>query len=356
MGLTSKTGAAKLREDALWVMDRERGDELENELLTMFDNWHKQPEVYDDDLSRQIAASKYYILRYPVKLNWPKYGTKAIPPSSANSDPRELFHRLRGDKRDEVKSPPHQGRWRRMGTRFGEMIQDDLLFIEKHYERLIGEAPPFVPDRICIDDKRFPFWEDFAKKIHHVKHKGHDLYFLGQPDGILRYKDGSRIGLEIKTKQTTAAATSPFKMKGPKEDHKAQVTLYSLIFGVDEFLIMYGNLSKKDWEISEEDYAKTPDLRAFYVRVTEEDRLALLDKYADVMDAIKTNNPPPLDLSKWTFNNYKTACALSLTDEEYADIIDQVSRVNRSGVSAWMKEAYNLALKQIQEIREGHGL
>jgi hypothetical protein len=315
----------------------------------MMDLWHGSPEVYDDRLDAEIHRMNYEIRINPNRLEWGPKGTKYFSPSSANSCKRELYMKLSGADKDAQRNSPHQGRWQRSGTAFGDTIQRDLLFIEKHYERVFGTPPPFVPVKT---DRGYPMWENFAQMIKTVEHNGHTIRLLGKPDGVLQYKDGKRVGLEIKSKQTTAAQTSEYTMREPKSDHVKQVISYSIMYGVDDFLIVYGNLSKKAWDMTEEDYGKNPDLRAFHVHVTEADRQELLDGFAEVLQAIKDGNPPPLNLDKWTFNSFKTVCAQSLTESEFLSLEQMVHNVKKSRLPDWKKQGYIDALEFIKAVRD----
>jgi hypothetical protein len=58
-------------------------------------------------------------------------------------------------------------------------------------------------------------------------------------------------------------------------------------------------------------------------------------------------------LSRWTFNGFKTACALSLSDEEFTLLKAQVKRAQRSGLPQFKKDQYVDAFMFIQEVREG---
>ncbi|MFE4202109.1 hypothetical protein [Aneurinibacillus aneurinilyticus] len=345
--LTNRSAAQALRRQISEAAEAQRGYEMVSDFLAMMDRWHGSAEVWDDTLEAEILEQQAYAIR-KLKV-FPPRGTTYFSPSSANSCKREMYVKLTGATRDNSDSQPHQGRWQRAGTAFGDTIQRDLLFIEKHYEKKFGEKSPFVPERT---PQGFPMWERFARKFHSVEHRGYTVNFLGQPDGILRYKDGTRVGLEIKSKQTTSAQTTEYSMRGPKEDHVKQCVVYSIMYGVDDYLIVYGNLSKKAWVMTPEEYAKNPDLRAFHICITESDRQALLDTFADVLQAVKDGNPPPLELDKFTFNNYKTACALSLTDAELEDIRKQVRQVGRSRLPDWKKQTYYDALDFIERVRK----
>lgn len=229
------------------------------------------------------------------------------------------------------------------------MIQRDLLFIEKHYESKSQKLPSFIPTRTADN---YPVWEDFAKTMKIIEHNGVTFSIFGTADGILQHRSGKRVGLEIKSKQTTAAQTSLYSMKEPKEDHVKQCIAYSIMYGVDDYIITYVNASKKSWVMSDEDFEKNPDIRSFHIEITEKDRQSLLDDFAYIVTAAKDGNPPPLELDKWTFNNFKTACALDLSDEELTDIEAQVRAVLRSGIPNWKKQQYADAIEFIRETRK----
>lgn len=313
----------------------------------MLDKWHSLPETWDSKLDAEIHR------QYAEVLTKYKYmDFRSLPyfsPSSANSCKRELYVKARGAKRDVKANPPYQGRWQRIGTAIGDLLQRDLLFIERYFEKKTGEGPAFIPTRT---DENYPMWEDFAKDMTTVEHNGVKFNLFGTPDGILRYKDGRNVGLEIKSKQTTAAQTSLYSMKEPKQDHVKQVTAYSIMYGVDDYIIAYVNASKKSWVMSEEDYEKNPDVRAFHIHVTESDRHALLDGFADVVRAVQDGNPPPLDLDKWMFNSFKTACALDLSDEEFSELTEQLGRIKKSRIPDWKKRQYVDAITFIKSVRE----
>ena len=115
---------------------------------------------------------------------------------------------------------------------------------------------------------------------------------------------------------------------------------------------MYGNLAKKGWVLSDDDYAKYPDLRGFDVSITPEMRQQVLDKIAYVLDCVKNGTPPPLDLDKFNFNNYKTACSLSLTDDEYNALKEQVKGYLKSNLPDYVKNNYFEFFEFIKGVRE----
>ncbi|WP_242069975.1 hypothetical protein [Bacillus cereus] len=249
---------------------------------------------------------------------------------------------------------PWQRRWQFIGTNIGDAIQRDILLAERHYEKFTSEKPRF---RIERTKDGYPAFEDFVKTRKVIEHNDQQFALIGTCDGILEYTDEhgviTRVGLEIKSKQTTYSKTSEYSLREPGADHVKQVTCYSLMYDLDYYIVLYMNASKKAWNMNEEDYAKYPDFRAFGVAITDDMRSEVLDKFASIVAAVNTKQPPKLDIEHWLFNNYKTACAQSLSDEEYEEIKTQVSRVKRSSLSDTKKAPYIGALEFIDKAREG---
>jgi hypothetical protein len=334
----------------LTKVDENLGAQIEGDLIAILDEWHSLPETWDNELDAQIH--RWYADALTRKPTFPK--RPYFSPSASNSCPRELYMKQLRAKRDEQRKQPHMGRWVRIGTSIGDLIQRDLLFIEKHFEAKTGNKPRFTVER---NENGEPMFEDFAKTNKRVEHGAHTFYLFGTPDGILRYTtdDGEvlRVGLEIKSKQTTSAQTSLYKMREPKEDHAKQVVAYSEMYGVDHYVILYVNASKKGWVYSDEDYEKTPDIRAFHREVTDADRAQLFDFFTGVLDAVNAKQAPKLDLWRWNFNNFKTTCALDLSDEEMSDIKAQVRQMRKSNLPEWKKRGHMEAWEFITDVREG---
>jgi hypothetical protein len=339
-----------LRNEVQQSQSQELAFQIAEDFRTFLDVYHGSPEVWDSQLDAQIHV--WYAEELVKRKYFDFKSQPYFSPSSANSDKRELYEKIRGAKRDEQDKPPHQKRWTSLGTAIGDMIQRDILFAEKHYEKLTGKSPMFKFER--REDGR-PMFEDFAKKMHVIEHKGKRFSLFGTCDGIMQYtaEDGEviRVGLEIKSKQTTAAQTSDYSMKGPKEDHVKQVTCYALMYDLDYYVILYVNASKKAWEMTPEEYEKNPDFRVFGLAITEEDKREVLDYFADVLEAVEIGSPPALDLTKFTFNNYKTACALSLSEEEFPQVEATAKQVLKSRLPDWKKQSYYDAYEFIKAVR-----
>lgn len=329
--------------------------QIEGDLVALLDDWHSLPEVWDSGLDAQIHA--WYADAPKVFPKRPYFS-----PSSVNDCPRELFLKDKRAKRDEGTRQPHQGRWTRVGTAIGDVIQRDLLFIEKHYEDKTGNVPRFKFLR--TKDGR-PAFEDFAKINKRVEHIGEVFHLFGAPDGIMHYltDDGEmiRVGLEIKSKQTTPARTSLYSMRDAEESHVEQTTAYAHMYNCDYYIVLYVNAAKQSWNLTDEQYAKTPDIRAFCRRITDANKTQLLDKLAEQTKAQRTGVKPPLDLDKWTFNNFKEACARDLSDEEFDVIKAQARRMAHSNLPDWKKRGYAEAVefivdaRRVADIRNGKG-
>ena len=289
--------------------------EIERNFIKTLDEYHSQPETWNNALDDQIR--RWYL---GAKTVFPK--RPYFSPSSANSCPLELYVKAKRAKRDIEARQPHQARWQRIGTAIGDIIQRDLLDYEEQ-ETKEGRTPKF---RFLRTHRGEPAFEDFAKYNKHVKMADDngeivEFYLYGAPDGIMEYvtDDGEviRVGLEVKSKQTTPARTSEYSMREADEDHRVQVVAYSHMYEVDYYIILYVNAAKKTWHYDTlEDYEKSPDVRAFAYHITDVHRYELLSKLANLQSRINNNDRPDIDPNRWTFNNYKTATVAQLNDKD----------------------------------------
>lgn len=319
--------------------------QIEGDLIALLDDWFSLSEVWDNELDRQIH--EWYANAPTVYPKRPYFS-----PSSLGACPRELYVKAKGAKRDNIRQQPHQSRWAKLGTLGGELIQREMLAIERNYEKLTGNVPRF---RFVRNPDGTPMFEDFAKKNVLVEMDGEKFYLYGAPDGIMEYitDDGEkiRVGLEIKSKQTTPAQTSLYSMKKPDSSHARQIVAYAHMFDCDYYVILYVNYAKKAWFMTEEEYKKNPDLRAFCARVTDDHKRAVFRKAVEVTRAVREGKPPKLDLDGWTFNSYKEACAKDLTEEELAELWAQVQIAKKSSLPAWKIASYVRAVDEIEQLR-----
>jgi len=333
----------------LTIQYEDLSTQIEGDLIALLDDWFSLPETWDNELDAQIA--KWY-------SNPPKVFPKRpyFSPSSLGDCPRELYIKAKhGNKaKDKFRQPPHQGRWKALGTLGGDLIQREMLAIERNYEKQTGNMPRF---RFLRNDDGTPMFEDFAKTNKLVEHGGEKFYLYGAPDGIMQYVTDNgepiRVGIEIKSKQGTPARTSLYSMKGPDEAHARQVVAYSEMYDCEYYVILYVNYAKQGWNMTEEQYAKTPDIRAFCQRVTAEDKARVFDKAALVTKAVREDKPPKMDIDGFTFNNFKEATALSLTDEEYDEIKAINQRYQHSNVPSRRKKQYADMIEFIENVRKG---
>lgn len=309
--------------------------------------------MYDDALDAQIHRWYYDVLTDKSRKVWPPRNVPYFSPSAANADPRGLYEKMRGAKKERSGQPPHQGRWTRIGTAIGDTVQRDILFAEKY-----TQSPRFSFER---NEYGEPAFEDFIKVGRIIEHAGKTFALFGTSDGIMRYvaADGTilRVGLEIKSKQGSYSQTSGFQArKGPKDDHVKQCVCYSVMYGrptepIDYYVILYVNASKKGWTMTPEDFAKTPDILAFGLHITDEMRDDVLDHFAGIVDAAERGEAPELDLDRWMFNDFKRAIALSLSTDELAALQRKVSATLRSSLPDGKKRDYAEALAFIEAVR-----
>lgn len=289
MSLLTNKGKA-IKDDMNIEVNPVRGEELSKALITHFDQYHSLNEVYDKELERELLDDELQNLNNPKRLNF-RRGLVTFSPSSADKCDRELYYKAKKFPKEEGTFYPYQRRWVNNGSAVHARVQKDLLFAEKHlddplFNLVRMKAPESVAGR--------PAWEHNLKNVKQFPELG--LQIFGMMDGVLEYtKDGSKVGFEFKTKSTTIASIGNYKLKQPQSSHLAQVTAYSLLFGLDEFLIMYESIAKDWWGKGEE---ARPDIRAFYHYVSDEDKNALLNKFVRVAKMVKANELPEAEFPK----------------------------------------------------------
>lgn len=274
-----------------------RAVELETAILKQIDALHSldfYPKKYIEYKLLQDELDNLEKTRDDVGY---EKGLICFSPSSVSKCPRELFFKAKRMQKDDVTAFPFQRRQMRNGTAVHRATQRDLV-----YSEVLLSDPDFTVARTPAG--RYA-WEQNIAIIKTITHNGVTFQLYGMMDGLLDYRDGSRIGFEFKTKSTTIASVGTFKMREAMPSHKLQCTAYSILFGPDEYLIVYESLAKDSWAKGAE--AK-PDMRAFYVNVEEADRVALLDFLADTARKFYAGEVPDADRDKCMFCVYKTAC------------------------------------------------
>lgn len=298
MSLVNRAGAKRLRQQVQAETGTGREQELKQGIVDHFNKLHSITFWPNKEIEKQLIDDELKDLDSSFADVGLKDGVIMFSPSSASKCERELFLKATKSKKDAVTMQPYQRRWTRNSTAVHRAVQKDLMYAEK-----VLKDPLFTVERT---EEGRPAWEKNIAHVVQFEHNGIPFQLYGMMDGILRYSpDGSRIGFEFKTKSTTIAAVGDYKMKEATPDHVTQCTAYSLLFGVDEFLITYESVAKDSWMKGPD--AK-PDMRAFYVHVTDEDRQRLLDKFAAVAEQYYDGEVPAPDFSKCIFCPFKTRC------------------------------------------------
>lgn len=321
--------------------EQQYADLLASEFINQMNEWHSRAQPFDKKVPKQLMRD--YLAVKDVFPSSPYFS-----PSAATACPRELYEKGIGSKRDKGGQQPHQKRWTNIGTKVGDMLQEDLLLIEKHW----ADAP-FQIERT---EAGYPAFEEFVAGNYPVSVDGVSFNLYGMSDGIMTYTDREtgeivRVGLEIKSKQTTPAMTSTSSMREADPKHIAQCRLYSLMFNVDYYIIVYVNCAHKSWSMSPAEFEKSPDIRAFGFHFNDDDRYQTLKPLADVRKRIIERDPPLPDLTKFTFNNFKEAIARSITDEEMALLAEQVELAKSSSLKPFEIRNYVEAYEKLEKLR-----
>jgi len=294
--LVNREGAKKLREQVLQEREGVRGQELVGAIIDHFNGIHRNDLPLDFEIEKMILQDGLNALTISLDL---EKDMVTFRPSSAGKCERELYYRAINTVRDEVTMFPYQRRWTRNASAVHSAVQRDLLYGEKYLSN-----PLFTVQRT---ETGRPAWEYNLRQVKKFEESGVKFQLYGMMDGVLVYTpDGSQIGFEFKTKSTTIGAIGSYKMKDIQESHKEQCIAYSLLFGLDEFIILYESLAKDNWTKRED---ARPDLRAFYYKVTEKDREKMLNKFIRVAEYFYAGELPTHDMNKCIFCPYKGRCS-----------------------------------------------
>lgn len=288
-----------------------RGKELSGALFNQFNEWHSRDTRENKDLEEVLLKQRELQVENIGIVSKRPDGMVIFSPSGASKCARELYYKALGEKKKDEKFP-YQRRWTRNSTVVHEATQRDLLYMTREMKN-----PAFT---IKFLENGLPAWEENIKTAKIFKHKGVTFAVLGMMDGILDYRDGSTVGFEFKTKTNSVAQVGNYKMKAPAPYHLEQCTAYSLLFGMDEFILMYEAVAKDQWAKGRE--ART-DIRTFYHRVDEKEKEQLLDKFAEVAKAVGDKEVPEMEIDKCIFCPYQYKCEkekeLTLIQEKGGD-------------------------------------
>ena len=321
-------------------------EQIAEDFISYLNSFHAKGIQNDNNILVQLY--KDYAEKIP-QVPIPRFnGTYNFRSSSTGACAREHYVRLK-----KMKADPRQGvlpqttRWQNLGTRIGDMIQFDILLAEKHH------TGQFKFERV---ENNYPHFEEFSTTTKYFERDGRKFCIHGSTDGIMIYtkEDGTqlRVGLEVKSKQTSYSKTSLHSMRHADIKHKKQTITYSLMFDVDYWIIVYVNASKKAWKPTEEDMQKCPDIRAFGHFVTDEMKKEVLDRFTYICKCVDDSTPPPLELENWAFNNYKKSCASTITTKEMIELCDYVVSDKVKELPQWKQESIKEALFEVNSLRE----
>lgn len=275
----------------------ERSRALADGLAKQFNKWHDKENWGSKEVEEVLLKQK----QYEVELmgnRQPRPDVSCIfSPSGASKCDRELFFKALRMKQIEEDKFPYHRRWTRNATAVHEATQRDLLYMS-----MLMKNPDFT---VKVLENGLPAWEENIKTYKIFEHNGARFAILGMMDGILTYSDGTDVGFEFKTKSNTLGQVGNYKMKAPAPYHLEQCNAYSLLFGLEEFVLMYESLPKDGWTKGAE--AKV-DIRTFYYKATEESKTLLLDKFAEITKAVEAEKTPVMQPDKCMFCNYKHLC------------------------------------------------
>lgn len=268
-----------------------RANKVVADFVEQFNQFHSMEQEYKDpDIALEMA-----------RVASPKapegfYNVPTFRASSVSHCSRELYYLNLGHGRnDRTDLMPYHRRWLRNAHAIHDVTQRDLLYMEK-----------YLPDPKFTMARRngMVAWEEAVRTFKVLEHNGQLFGIEGMADGIMKY-EGNFIGFEFKTKSTTLGVIGHYKMKDINESHKIQIKTYSILFGIDEFVVMYESLAKDGWNKFKD--AK-PDIRVFYYKVTEEDRQEILDKLSRITKAVDLQEPPEPELDKCLLCSTKNVC------------------------------------------------
>lgn len=216
-----------------------------------------------------------------------KHGSSNYKPSGIYGCKRNLYYLRNGvagedDSNAQNISICNSGTWRH------EVIQNYIIKISE-----MKEGIEWVDPEAYIRDNNITarYGTEVIQKVgneiklYNAKYK---LSFLC--DGIVRFKDTIYI-LEIKT--CTSFIFN--KLTDAIDKHKQQATCYSIGLGIDKVLFFYENRDVFSH-------------KGFIYEVTDEDKLEITNKIADVEEYINRRELPPKEKDKCKYCCYKEQC------------------------------------------------
>jgi hypothetical protein len=299
MSITNKGKAKSIKKknDKQKAMVGEVQSKVSEDFHNMVDEFHGMDIRDDYKLDTQILQWKIEEMtdgRNNLRGKWDE-DVVNFSPSGASSSERDLFYKIVGAEAEQSFTP-QQRRWVKNGSAIHDRMQRDLLYMEKYMKD--------TPFEVLRTKEGKPAWERNTRTVKQFEHNGEKFQMYGMVDGMLYYKpEKKRIGYDFKTKSTTIATVGDFKLKVPQENNVLQMVAYSLLFGVDEYIIHYESLAKDNWTKGTE---ARNDFKVFHLKITEEMQNELLDKFARVAKAVREKQLPAREPENEIFSNYKT--------------------------------------------------
>lgn len=252
---------------------------------------HKHDQTLADEFAAQVEA--FYSLPRPA------HERKEIvfSPSGVCKSLRELYYINTNAPQDEEPLVAWRERLARNGTGVHEVTQQDYM----EMERRLNKAG--IPTKFRFLEAEIKGERSYMVGKYKVKLRGRSDGKIGVLDD-----DGNVtevIGWEKKTKDKRKNINKILKDGQPQEEHRQQAVAYFLIFGIRKWIFEYESLQKPDWSDTE---PEKPDIKHFYVEVSDEEAKALLIRLAKVVKAIEEGVVPPCEPEKCGFCRYKNQC------------------------------------------------
>lgn len=298
MSITNKgkAKAIKKKNDKKKAMAEEVQSHISKDFANMIEEFHGMDIRDDYKLDTQILQWKIEEMtdgRKNLRGTWDN-SLPTFSPSGASESDRDLVFKIIDAPQDDQQFFPYQRRWVRNGSAIHDAQQRDLLYIEKYMEN--------APFEVLKTKEGKPAWERNTRTVKQFEHNGEKFQIYGMVDGMLWYKpEKKRIGYDFKTKSTTVAQVGDYLMKVPQSNHVEQMTAYSLLFDVDEYIIHYESLAKDSWTKGAE---ARNDFKVFHIKITDEMKTELLDKFARVVKYVREDKLPPRDPDREFFSKY----------------------------------------------------
>jgi hypothetical protein len=295
---------------------------------------------YDDAITLRFYEQKLRYLRY---IPYPNDGLVTFGASGTAMCDRQIVFKNAKVKTQKSDDLPFRGRQRRIGNAAVDYLQLDIVHMRKRLGKdakfTMAERPTYYLDdgETLITEWNF---EDAAQTRTVFEEPNPDtgepirFAITAKPDGILDYEDGSRVIFEYKTKASgIRAMNGKLDFKGAQDDHIRQITAESLVFGIREAIIVYESTQKPAWFNDEDnanvtkgqktwkDGAPIPDIRAFYVYVTDAMQEALLADLARQAALVYSGETPDVTVAmtdKCGFCQFRAHCRATISDDNLA--------------------------------------